>query len=369
MLQTIEDYLIYMQASRGSLPATITTYRDSLTNAADYFVREKGSDVAWSTLVTDDFRAWEAEQMQRGYSPSYVKKNMAALRSMYKYLLREGRVKVDPVRLVKNPKQQKRLPTFVRENEMDRLFEYYDFGTGYQGVRNRTVVLLLYHTGIRASELTGLNVEDIDLAGCSLRVTGKGDKQRVIPFGDELHAALTTYLAARHDFERGIMAFAEEVDSDEASATAASGSSSSSSPSVSAITSAGVSSSSLSPGSSDTTAGSPLTSLPSISPLSASASSSAGALFLTQRQHRLAYNELRAIVKDALSSVTTQKRRAPHVLRHSFATAMLAHGAQLEAIQQLLGHESVATTAIYTHTTLAELKEQYAQAHPRNDEK
>lgn len=336
MLPTIEDFLSYMQASRGSLPATIATYRDSLTNAADYFVREKGAAVAWSTLVTDDFRAWEAEQMQRGYSPSYVKKNMAALRSMYKFLLREGRVKVDPVRLVKNPKQQKRLPTFVRESEMDRLFEYYDFGRGYQGLRDRTVVLLLYHTGIRASELTGLNVEDIDLAGCSLRVTGKGDKQRVVPFGDELCRALTVYLAARSDFERGMMAFAEDAENDEApSGTATDSSLSSSSP---------------------------------VSSASASAATSAGALFLTQRQRRLAYNELRAVVKEALSSVTTQKRRAPHVLRHSFATAMLAHGAQLEAIQQLLGHESVATTAIYTHTTLAELKEQYAQAHPRNDD-
>lgn len=309
MITTIEDFLSYMQAQKGSLPRTIATYRDSLTNAADYFVREKGAEASWFTLVTDDFRAWEAEQMQRGYSPSYVKKNMAALRSLYKFLLREGRVKVDPVRLVKNPKQSKRLPTFVRETEMDRLFDYYDFGEGYLGTRDRTLLLLLYHTGIRASELLGLDVDDLDLDGCSLRVTGKGDKQRIVPFGPELRDTLYIYIKER-------AAHLAEA---------------------------------------------------SKAPLRGDGGSR-GALFLTPRCARMRYNQLRLVVNDALSAVTTQKRRSPHVLRHSFATAMLSHGAQLEAIQQLLGHETVATTAIYTHTTLAELKDQYAQAHPRNNE-
>lgn len=310
MLSTVEDFLSYMQASKGSLPRTIETYRTSLTFAVEFFALHNGPEADWTTLTVDDFRAWEAEQMSRGYSPSYVKKNMAALRSMYRFLLREGRIKVDPVRLVKNPKQQKRLPTFVREKEMDRLFEYYNFGEGYLGARNRMILLLLYHTGIRASELVSIDVPDIDLSGQSLRVTGKGDKQRVIPFGEELRAALDEYLRARAAF--------------------------------------------LAP--------------PHSSLCTSPAEDSELPLFLTRRKTRIAYEELRLVVKDALSSVTTQKKRSPHVLRHSFATAMLANGAQLEAIQQLLGHATVATTAIYTHTTLAELKEQYAAAHPRNEE-
>lgn len=337
MTTIIDDFLAYMQASKGSLPRTIATYRDSLTNAADYFVRMKGAEADWTSLQTDDFRAWEAEQMQRGYSPSYVKKNMAALRSMYKFLLREGRVKVDPVRLVKNPKQQKRLPSFIKESEMDRLFDYYDFGEGYIGTRNRTILLLLYHTGIRAAELCALNVSDIDLQGQSLRVTGKGNKQRVIPFGPELRDELMLYLRERKRFL-------------------------SAPPSVR-----------LSPkANNDNEAPSDSVELALAAedeqPYKPSRPTDVKpALFLTQRSARLRYNELRLVVKDALSAVTTQKRRSPHALRHSFATAMLAHGAQLEAIQQLLGHATVATTAIYTHTTLAELKEQYAQAHPRND--
>lgn len=306
MNSIIDDFLSYMQATKGSLPNTIATYRDSLENAASYFVREKGESADWLTLVTDDFRAWEAEQMQRGYNPSYVKKNMAALRSMYRFLLQEGRVKVDPVRLVKNPKQHKRLPSFIKESEMDRLFEYYDFGDGYTGIRNRTILLLLYHTGIRASELTELDLHDIDLAGSSLRVTGKGNKQRVIPYGPELSDSLYIYVRAREEFLSELSVKPQQQENREP-------------------------------------------------------------FFLNARGQRIKYAQLNTIVSEALSSVTTQKRRGPHALRHSFATAMLAHGAQLEAIQQLLGHETVATTAIYTHTTIAELKDQYAAAHPRND--
>lgn len=300
MLTWIEDFLSYMEAVKGSQPRTVETYRDSLNMAAEFFVTTLGENTNWPALTTRDFREWEAEQMSRGYSPSYVKKNMAALRSMYRYLLREGRVNADPVRLVKNPKQGKRLPTFVRESEMDRLFDSYEFGDGYMGVRNRTILLVLYHTGMRAAELTGMDVADIDLANSSLRVTGKGNKQRVIPFGKELHDSLYIYIKERTSFLH-------------------------------------------------------------------KAGKESDALFLTRRATRLAYDELRLVVKEALSAVTTQTRRSPHVLRHSFATAMLAGGAQLEAIQQLLGHETVATTAIYTHTTLAELKEQYAHAHPRNE--
>lgn len=356
MLTTVEDFLSYMQASKGSLPRTIETYRTSLTYAVEFFALHNGPEADWTTLTVDDFRAWEAEQMQRGYSPSYVKKNMAALRSMYRFLLREGRVKVDPVRLVKNPKQQKRLPTFVREKEMDRLFEYYNFGEGYLGIRNRMMLLLLYHTGIRAAELIGLDVTDIDLTGQSLRVTGKGDKQRVIPFGEELRVALASYLRERKNFLTANTLSAVPLTAQNEQEEAYD----SMDYAIAAEDQQPYAPSSLS-----------LSPLPSsLFPLPSSLKSPLPlrALFLTRRKTRIAYEELRLVVKDALSSVTTQKKRSPHVLRHSFATAMLANGAQLEAIQQLLGHATVATTAIYTHTTLAELKEQYAAAHPRNED-
>lgn len=299
MNEVIEDFLNYMKATRGALPQTVKTYRGSLLLAVTFLRDKYGDDLNWEDLRTDQFRAWEAEQMRRGCSPSYVKKNMAALRSLYRFMLKEGRVKNDPVHLVKNPKQQKRLPTFIRESEMDRLFEHYEFGDDYMGLRNRTMLLLLYHTGIRSVELIGMDVHDVDLQNDSIRVTGKGDKQRLIPFGPELHDALYIYINERAQYYK---------DPD-------------------------------------------------------------GPLFLTKLCHRLRYNQLRIIVGECLGAVTTQKKKSPHVLRHSFATAMLSHGADLKAIQQLLGHATVSTTAIYTHTTLTELKEQYQQAHPRNEKK
>lgn len=299
----VEDFLAYQTAQRGASPRTIGTYREALGHAMDYLVVAipGGRRCMWDAFSVDDLRLWVAEQMQRGYAPAYVKRNVAALRSFYRFLLREERVAADPARILRTPRQPKRLPTFVKEEEMDRLFEYYPFGTGYEGARNRTMLLMLYHTGLRSAELLGMCLADVNLSEKSLKVTGKGNKQRVIPFGQELADSLYIYIGELREF-MGVGADAAGE-------------------------------------------------LP---------------LFVNGRHHRMSYNELRKVVRDALSAVTTQKKRSPHVLRHSFATAMLAGGAQLEAIQQLLGHASVATTAIYTHTTLAELKDQYGQAHPRN---
>ena len=180
---------------------------------------------------------------------------------------------------------------------MDRLFEYYPFSDDYIGHRDRTLLLLLYHTGLRAAELLALCPADVDLLQKQLRVTGKGNKQRIVPFGEELRETLEQYIEERAAY------FADTPHAPQ--------------------------------------------------------------LFLNPQGRAYTYAALRKMVHQTLSAVTTQTKKTPHVLRHSFATAMLANGARLEAIQQLLGHESVATTAIYTHTTLSELQQQYAQAHPR----
>ncbi|MDO5074986.1 MAG: tyrosine-type recombinase/integrase [Bacteroidales bacterium] len=299
MTAWITDFLDYMLAQRGASPRTIEVYRIALDDAAAHFVAAF-APISWATIEQQHVRHWVASMMERGYAPRTVARSLSALRSFFKYLLREGRVEVDPARLVRNPKQPKRLPTFVRESEMDRLFAHYPFADDYVGQRDRTILLMLYHTGLRSAELLSLDLSDVDLRVAQLRVTGKGNKQRLVPFGEELSMALQHYLEVRASFV-------------------------------------------------------------SDKPHDVSA------LFLSARATRLTYDALRVMVRTTLSAVTTQHKKTPHVLRHSFATAMLAHGAQLEAIQQLLGHESVATTAIYTHTTLAELKSQYAQAHPRSE--
>ena len=297
----IDDFLLYMQDQRGCSPRTRDTYRISLTDCADVLTAFRPG-LTWEQVDTLLVRRWVAWMSERGYAPNTINRSLASLRSFFKFLLREERVSVDPARLVRNPKAPKRLPTFVQENEMDRLFDHYPFSDDYVGLRDRTILLLLYHTGVRAAELLGLNTGDVELTrgAAHLRVTGKGNKQRIVPFGEELRQALLTYLDYRAE------TFADAV-LDEPHA-----------------------------------------------------------LFLTPRCRRLAYSALLKMVRTTLGAVTTQKKRSPHVLRHSFATAMLAHGANLESIQQLLGHERVDTTAIYTHIPDLELKEIYAKAHPHS---
>lgn len=298
MHEHIRRFLDYMSGQRGCSPLTRTTYATTLTDCADYFLA-RYSPIAWETVTTAQVREWLAHLMQSGYASNTVNRSLSALRSFYRYLLREGVVTADPAHNVRNPKGPKRIPSFVREREMDRLFAHYPFGDDYAGQRDRTLLLLLYHTGLRAAEVLGLNLVDVDLSAGQLRVTGKGNKQRIVPFGSELRDAIADYLPLRRVF---LQRFSESEE----------------------------------------------------------------ALFLSPRGKRLGYTALRNTVRTALSAVTTQQKKSPHVLRHSFATAMLNHGAQLEAIRRLLGHESVVTTSIYTHTTVAELRKQYAAAHPHD---
>ena len=177
------------------------------------------------------------------------------------------------------------------------MFDDVEYPDTFDGLRDRTILLTFYHTGIRLSELVGLNVADVNLSSGELKVTGKRNKQRVVPFGEELRQALKHYIDQRKE------QLADGVD--------------------------------------------------------------AGCLFLNNKKERIGKSMVRIIVVHYLSLVTTMKKRSPHVLRHTFATEMLNHGADLEAIKELLGHESVATTEVYTHTTFADLKKEYQLAHPR----
>lgn len=232
--------------------------------------------------------------MQDGISARTMSKKLSALRSLYHYLMRTGRVEKNPLRLLRNPKVTKPLPTFLKSSEVNRLFDDVTFPDTYEGHRDRTILLTFCHTGVRVSELTGLQTSDVDTSSNELKVTGKRNKQRIIPFGNELREALGEFLKVRSE---------------------------------------------LTP--------------------------SSGTLFLTSRGGSMTSAQVQRIVNHYLSMVTTQKKKSPHVLRHTFATLMLNNGADLEAIKELLGHESVSTTEVYTHTTFAELKKTYQQAHPR----
>lgn len=293
-MQTVERFISYLLAEKGYSPATALSYRASLLDLWK-FCRNLDEELGWDNIDKDVLRRWMMSEMEGGIVARTMNRKLSAVRSFYRYLLRMGEVVVDPTALLKNPKVEKRLPSFVREQEMDRLFDEIPFGEGYEAERDRLILLTFYSTGIRLSELLGLRVSDVNLEAQELKVLGKRNKQRIVPFGDELKRAFASFFRIR-----GI-AVAPDF----------------------------------------------------------------GNIFLRVSGKPMTAVEVRAVVKKYLSCVTNQQKRSPHVLRHTYATVMLNNGADLEAVKELLGHESVATTEVYTHTTFAELKKAYNQAHPR----
>ena len=294
----IEDFIDYLQYERNYSRKTTEEYKADL-EAFERFYEAIDSDLNWAEMPADIVRQWVVEMMDKGNAATSVRRRLSSLRSFYKFLLRRKLVSKDPVHNMPGPKVEKKLPAFVRETEMDRLFDGDFFSDDYQGFRDRMILLTFYSTGIRLSELVGLNDKDVDLDQMQLKVTGKRNKQRIIPYGDEFGDSLRQYLEERDDF-------AQQKGSEDKS------------------------------------------------------------LFMDeQRGQRMTPAKVRGIVKKYLSMVTTQQRNSPHVLRHTFATAMLNHKADLQSVKELLGHESLSTTEIYTHTTFEQLKEMYNQAHPR----
>ena len=294
----IKDFIDYLQFERNYSRKTTEEYQADL-EAFKRFYEAIDKDLTWAEMPADIIRQWVVEMMDNGNAATSVRRRLSSLRSFYKFLLRRKLVTRDPVHNMPGPKVEKKLPAYVRETEMDRLFDGDFFGEDYQGSRDRMILLTFYSTGIRLSELVGLTDKDVDLDQMQLKVTGKRNKQRIIPYGDEFGDSLRQYLAERD-------AFAQQ--------------------SASGVTN----------------------------------------LFLDERNgQQMSPAKVRNIVKKYLSLVTTQQRNSPHVLRHTFATAMLNHKADLQSVKELLGHESLSTTEIYTHTTFEQLKEMYNQAHPR----
>jgi integrase/recombinase XerC len=291
----IEKFLNYLRYERNRSELTVVSYERSLRDFEAYF-KNRDDQLSWESVDSDIIRDWMESLMDKGDMATTVNHCLSAVRSFFRFALARGLVQKDPSHVVKGPKKQKPLPHFIRENEMDRLIDIDEmWGTTYEDVRARTLIIMLYSTGIRLAELVGLNTDDVDFVSRQLKVTGKRDKQRIIPFGEELEKTLRDYIALRNQ-----------------------------------------------------TVGGPTE-----------------ALLTSEKGDRITRWQVERVVKKCLSQVTTQKKRSPHVLRHSFATAMLNNGAGLESVRKLLGHESVATTEIYTHTTFEQLKKVYKNAHPR----
>ena len=269
----IDDFLNYLRYERNRSELTVRNYEKSLRDFESYF-KNRESHLSWESVDSDIIRDWMESMMDKGDMASTVNNSLSAVRSFFRFALARGLVANDPAHTVKGPKKQKPLPQFVREADMDRLIDLPQmWGDSYADLRARTIIILFYETGIRLAELIGLDVEDVDLATRQLKVTGKRNKQRIVPFGEELETAIREYLKQRDRLS-------VRIDD---------------------------------------------------------------ALILSDKGKRMTRSQVEKIVKQHLSLTTTLKKRSPHVLRHSFATAMLNNGAGLESVRRLLGHESVAT--------------------------
>ncbi|MEG0795709.1 MAG: tyrosine-type recombinase/integrase [Odoribacter sp.] len=305
----IDSYLCYLKNIKRYSSHTLWAYAVDLNQFIEFC--EKVELVhEWSEITSGMIRRFEVglmsgklmfgyderEKNPKPMTAKTVRRKLSSLRSFFRYQMREGILVDDPTEVVIAPKIGKRLPVFVPDYQMDELLDdkmsdYDSFGE----LRDLMVMMMAYYTGMRRSELVGLKLEDLDLSAKVIRITGKGDKQRIVPMLDDLVEEVTVYLDARAENIKGKHSFFF-------------------------ITDGGV-----------------------------------------PANEKYIYRH----VKKSLEAVTTLSKRSPHILRHSFATALLNNGACIEAIRELLGHSGLAATQVYTHNSFESLKRVYNQAHPR----
>lgn len=289
----IDRFLDHLAHEKRSSVHTVDAYRRDLDQFATWLQQEIGLE---GPAQANDkaVRGWMMHLLEGGTGPRSVNRKLSALRAYYRFARRVGEVPADPTALIDPPKTPKRLPGFVEERRMDELLGQAAFPEGFEGVRDRTIVELLYGTGMRLAELMGLKPGDIDRRRCTVRVLGKRNKERIIPLADPLMDQLAVYLEQR-------AALAPATDE----------------------------------------------------------------LLVRPDGEPISRRAVQSIVSHYLGTVTTQTKRSPHVLRHTFATHLLEHGADLNAVKELLGHASLAATQVYTHNTVEKLKKAHQQAHPR----
>lgn len=363
----IQQFVEYLRLERNYSERTVASYLEDLV-LFEQFLKGRDSALTLLTADADLVRAWVMQMMDAGYKSTSVNRKLSTLRTFYRYLRLRGVVDSSPVSGVKGPKNKKPLPQFVRASEMDELLDHVDLGEGFLGARNRAVLDMLYETGIRLAELVGLNDQDVDLAVCQIKVTGKRDKQRIIPFGRELKATLQDYLELREewlsqrkqqDMEREAAGQGLET-AGQGLETAGQG-----------VEAAGQVMETASQGTRTTgrdvgNASQDRETAGLVRRRGASGEQEAERpFFYGTKGGRIPRHQVYLLVHDSLGKVSTVKKKSPHVLRHTFATSMLNGGAELGAVKELLGHDSLATTQVYTHTTFEELKDVYRKAHPR----
>ena len=297
MEETIQHFLQYLSKERQYSSYTIKAYGTDLNQFAEflYSTNDKENLIHIQFISKEDVRAFLGKLLSMGMNARSIARKLASLRAFFGYLVKTGKLKTNPVIALTSPKLDRRLPEFLREDEIWDALQNIKTDS-VQGLRDRAILELFYGTGIRLSELVNINVNDLDFHSGTVKVLGKGGKERVIPVGKNNRHSIYIYLQNRNTFQ---------------------------------------------PKTGDQ------------------------AMFLNRFGERLSARGVQLIVQRWLRQVSDKKKLSPHILRHTFATHLLDHGADLEAVKELLGHVNLSTTQIYTHLTMDRLKQIYHQAHPR----
>lgn len=290
----IDSFINYIRYERNYSGYTVNSYTKDLKQFEEFVKENQEGTFDPRNVDADIVRNWIVYLLSNKFTATSVNRKLSSLKSFFKFLLKQDIITVNPLRLVNGPKAKKPLPYFVREGEMESLLDGDGFEEGFEGIRNRLIVEMLYDTGMRRSELLNIQDQDVDFESNLIRVTGKRNKQRLIPFAEGLKNLMQAYIELRN----------REVEAE------------------------------------------------------------GDWFFVRSNGKQLSTNIIYGVVKKCLSEIPTLSKRSPHVLRHSFATSMLNNGAELNAVKELLGHSSLASTSVYTHTTFEELKKVY-NAHPR----
>ena len=302
MVEQVREFLTYLAKERNYSPHTVLAYEDDLGQFAE-FIAAQGRARKKRALADIDqglVRAFLGDLYEKGMSKKTTARKLASLRSFFKFLVRRSVLAANPAAGIASPKLPRILPSFLDEPSVEKMMDLPDLSTAV-GTRDRAILELLYGTGIRLSELIGLNAGQIDMRQGTLRVLGKGSKVRVVPVGSKAREALERYGQVRAVLLGGGGTGAADRD----------------------------------------------------------------ALFLTVHGKRMYPRGVYLVVTKYIAGVSELEKKSPHVLRHTFATHLLNRGADIRAVKELLGHESLSTTQLYTHVTVDRLKRVYSQAHPK----
>jgi integrase/recombinase XerC len=292
----IQEFLNYLAFQRRYSRHTIISYQNDLTGFFDFIVLQYSS-LNIREISSSVVRSWLASLKEDKAASKTINRKISALKSFFKYLLKMNNVEFSPMTSVSSLKISRRLPSFIEQKDMNTLFKYVDFPETWEGKTNYLLLMIFYQTGIRLSELINLKESQVDKSNSTIKVLGKGNKERVIPVNNRLLKAIDDYISEKKIFFKELVSIH---------------------------------------------------------------------LLVSKKGKSLYPKYVYNIVKKYLGDVSTNERKSPHVLRHSFATHLTNNGADINAIKELLGHSSLASTQIYTHNSIEKLKEVHKLAHPKS---